>query len=349
MSNNGSAGFNDYDWDPERLRRLIDISGCSDRSVAKAADIAQDSMNAYMTGKTKPAIRALIKFAKLFAVPVDYLLGLCNEEQTELIFRDYKRVYQELRRTEYETLLLRHDRNRLIPSGFEAPYPYNLVDDIFGTPTDWILTDDQVSGLNGAIQSLNPREQEVLKYRYEDGLTLDEAGLKFDVGRERVRQIQAKALRKLRHPSRSKQILYGTQGYQELQEMYHTMNKLYYREKELNQKEERLRLWEQALTERTQNPEILQSVEAEWDSIESAEKLKAVLDEELVIEELDLSCRAFNCLKRSKINTLGELVKAYQTGTIIQIQNLGVKTATEIATKVKAKTGIDVLQLEMPA
>ena len=62
--------------------------------------------------------------------------------------------------------------------------------------------------LGEVMQTLSPRECKVLRLRFglEDGRahTLEEVGKEFDVTRERVRQIEAKALRKLRHPSRSK-------------------------------------------------------------------------------------------------------------------------------------------------
>mgnify|MGYP001309153130 CR=1 FL=1 len=64
--------------------------------------------------------------------------------------------------------------------------------------------------LIGVLDSLTPREQKVLKLRFglDDGRarTLEEVGKEFDVTRERIRQIEAKALRKLRHPSRSKKL-----------------------------------------------------------------------------------------------------------------------------------------------
>jgi RNA polymerase primary sigma factor len=60
------------------------------------------------------------------------------------------------------------------------------------------------------LDSLTPREQKVLKLRFglDDGRarTLEEVGKEFEVTRERIRQIEAKALRKLRHPSRSKKL-----------------------------------------------------------------------------------------------------------------------------------------------
>ena len=64
--------------------------------------------------------------------------------------------------------------------------------------------------LQNVLETLPPREQEVLKMRFglEDGysLTLEEVGLYFNVTRERIRQIEAKALRRLRHPKRSRKL-----------------------------------------------------------------------------------------------------------------------------------------------
>ncbi len=64
--------------------------------------------------------------------------------------------------------------------------------------------------LNEVLSTLTDREAKVLRLRFglEDGRsrTLEEVGKEFDVTRERIRQIEAKALRKLRHPSRSKKV-----------------------------------------------------------------------------------------------------------------------------------------------
>ena len=64
--------------------------------------------------------------------------------------------------------------------------------------------------LASVLKSLTPREEKVLRLRFglEDGRprTLEEVGKEFQVTRERIRQIEAKALRKLRHPSRSKRL-----------------------------------------------------------------------------------------------------------------------------------------------
>lgn len=64
--------------------------------------------------------------------------------------------------------------------------------------------------LHDVLETLPPREQEVLRMRFglDDGysLTLEEVGLYFNVTRERIRQIEAKALRRLRHPKRSRRL-----------------------------------------------------------------------------------------------------------------------------------------------
>jgi len=85
-----------------------------------------------------------------------------------------------------------------------------IQDEVVQAPSDaatFALLKDQLSSV---LHTLTDREQKVLRLRFglDDGRarTLEEVGKEFEVTRERIRQIEAKALRKLRHPSRSKKL-----------------------------------------------------------------------------------------------------------------------------------------------
>ena len=85
-----------------------------------------------------------------------------------------------------------------------------IEDETTVTPSDSVSTTMLKETLLSVLNSLTPREEKVLRLRYgvDDGRprTLEEVGKEFNVTRERIRQIEAKALRKLRHPSRSKHL-----------------------------------------------------------------------------------------------------------------------------------------------
>jgi RNA polymerase primary sigma factor len=75
------------------------------------------------------------------------------------------------------------------------------------SPLDSTIQTGLTEATNDMLSSLTPREAKVLRMRFGIDMntdhTLEEVGKQFDVTRERIRQIEAKALRKLRHPSRS--------------------------------------------------------------------------------------------------------------------------------------------------
>ena len=85
-----------------------------------------------------------------------------------------------------------------------------LEDETAKAPTDVVNFNMLKEQLLKVLDTLTPRETQVLRLRYgiKDGKprTLEEVGKEFNVTRERIRQIEAKALRKLRHPTRSKKL-----------------------------------------------------------------------------------------------------------------------------------------------
>jgi len=98
------------------------------------------------------------------------------------------------------------------PIGEEEDNHYGdfLEDKTHGAPIEIVSNNSLSNQTNKVLSTLTAREEKVLRMRFGIGErtdhTLEEVGQSFDVTRERIRQIEAKALRKLRHPSRSKKL-----------------------------------------------------------------------------------------------------------------------------------------------
>ena len=98
------------------------------------------------------------------------------------------------------------DRVETIP----LEYIHDLADEGPSPEDDAILSELKLA-TTAALGNLKPREERVLRKRFGIGLptdyTLEEIGKEFSVTTERIRQIEAKALRKLKHPSRSRHLV----------------------------------------------------------------------------------------------------------------------------------------------
>jgi RNA polymerase primary sigma factor len=85
-----------------------------------------------------------------------------------------------------------------------------IEDKFIPSPPDTVININLREQIEEALKSLTEREAKVLKMRFGLGdgneHTLEEVGQQFKVTRERIRQIEAKALRKLKHPSRSRRL-----------------------------------------------------------------------------------------------------------------------------------------------
>ena len=96
------------------------------------------------------------------------------------------------------------------PIGEDSELGDFLEDKSAGSPNDSLLTQDLTTQVERALAMLSPKEKEILRLRFgigEEGEhTLEEVGKRFAVTRERIRQIEAKALRKLRHPLRGRNL-----------------------------------------------------------------------------------------------------------------------------------------------
>lgn len=166
------------------------------------------------------------------------------------------------------------------------PYPDNLLYDIFGGEWEFPRPGDFDGSLEYVLHTLTEREQLVLDFRYKEELTFEEIGKRFCVTRERIRQIHAKSLRKLRHPDRLNYLKYGVSGV-------------------IDRKTESAR-------------------EAARASLPKHDK-----PEDITLEELELSVRSYNCLKRAGMDTLRE-VSEMTFDELCHVRNLGKKSVNEI-------------------
>ena len=140
--------------------------------------------------------------------------------------------------------------------------------------------------LEYVLHSLTERERRILDFRYKDGLTFEEIGKRECVTRERVRQIHAKSLRKLRHPERLYYLKYGVSG---------------------------------AIARKAESAR-----EAALASLPKPDK-----PEDITLEELELSVRSYNCLKRAGMNTLHDVAEM-TFDELCNVRNLGKRSIDEI-------------------
>lgn len=186
-------------------------------------------------------------------------------------------------------------------------YPKNLLSQVFVNRLLTDLPDDVALVLEYIIQkTLTEREGRVLDMRYKRYMTMAAIGEEYGLRAERIRQIEAKAVRKLRHPSRSRYILMGMEGY---------IN--YLRDTEVD---ERLREYKKEIV--TLEKKIAELTDTEYE--EEKNEL-----ENAPLAELDLSVRTFNILYRAGYSTVKELLDA-DAEKIVSLPNLGLKNFSDL-------------------
>ena len=193
-------------------------------------------------------------------------------------------------------------------------YPENLLHDVLnvnGNRADCVRKALSVPDILGTVEyllhTLTEREMRLVKERYIGRKTLMDMGNAEMITRERIRQVIAKALRKLRNPIRANKLMYGVEGYY------------------------KMKLCE---LENRKNEEI-----------EMIRGIKPRCREEFPIEELDFSVRAYNCLRRAGCYTVEDILKLTPK-EFIRIRNLGRKSAEEIIYKL-SDLGVDMTEFRI--
>ena len=198
----------------------------------------------------------------------------------------------------------------------DMEYPLNLLFEVT-EDENFIADADTITDLNGTVEyvlcTLLQREREILQYRFKDKLTFDDIAKIYNVTRERIRQIEIKALRKLRHPNRLKYIKYGVFGVIDgIREEYY--NKYAKLERQLI--------------------ELCKVNEMAADKIIKENELKKKY-ETVKIEMASFSVRTYTVLKRAGINTISEL-SHLSYNDLCNIRNHGKRSLNEIIDKLKS-------------
>lgn len=148
-----------------------------------------------------------------------------------------------------------------------------------------------IKGVAEVLEKLSEREQMIMWSRYAEKKTLREVALEFNVVAERIRQIEAKALRKLGHPRNRSCVMAIS----------------------VKQHQDEIREYEEEMKKNGALPKVIA---------------------ETPLEELDLSIRPYNCLRRAGISTIEQLQQVPEE-KLLRLRNLGRKSTEEIQSKLK--------------
>lgn len=195
-------------------------------------------------------------------------------------------------------------------------YPYNLIPLINGEDDESDIKaweeDNKVYYSPRLIeevmtQHLTERENKVLQMRYEWGMSLEEVGKELGVTRERIRQVETRAIRKMRMRKLDIMCAPAIAYRKELSDNEVLRNQVNYLQSELD----RIR----GISELPRD---------------EADKKRSIM--ETSIDELNLSIRSYNCCKRAGINTLGDL-SMKTLDDMYHVRNLGRRSMQEIEQK----------------
>ena len=325
-----------YDYfDPETFRAILKASQITHEELARATGIQKGTIQSYLTGRSEPGLSAAVKIADFFGLPVDVFAGHSTKEYCEAVLQgDYSKCFMQLRRHDYEAtaayrkeVLNHYDKLRGEP---EAPYPYNLLDDVLSVGNykqkkRWgdLLSPDQEAALQYVLSTFTEREQFLLKMYYEEGHSLADCSIAVSITRERVRQILAKCVRRIKHPSQLNLILYGLEGFEKRSSLALRKEELAYAEKELDEMEKELARRRRVLEE------------------DVTSKLLSERRGVVTLSDMCLTVRSFNCLYGAGCRTLQDVCDKAQSGTLLQIPNLGRGSLNEILQKCKVYAGED--------
>lgn len=209
-----------------------------------------------------------------------------------------------------------------LEEGYRHTWPYNLMYATF-TPKDeggWNhVFSVYVPGFLESLKDLTERERKVIDYRFRQGMTLRETGEQFGVQAERIRQVEARAIRKMRHP-RS----WGKWKMVQEQEL-------------LEARGESSGLLLENITLRNKLQKIAEIIGTDYLPVKEQEETKEPEEPSRLdtpLDEMGLSVRAYNCCRGVGLYTVGDFV-GMTTDDLMKVRNLGRKCMDEIVSRLK--------------
>lgn len=204
-------------------------------------------------------------------------------------------------------------------AGYLSEWPVNLIEEILERPVEEPPTDWQIEGLDFIVSRLNSRMSEMILHKFRDGMTLAEISDIFGVGRERVRQIIARGIRLMRHPTKK---IYILKDYKAVIRDY---------EKKL------AKLTEEISEREAELEQLKEQLQETWDDVQKAKyvaiDIKILPTLKLPIADMDLSVRSYNCLVRSGMDTVEDVLNWWNENELRGIRNCGEKSREEIRKK----------------
>lgn len=259
-----------FDFDPTNLQGLIKESGMTCIELSRLVGISDASLFKYQRGEASIGLKNALVLADFFAVPLDFLLGRCDEKTARDVLKNYSRHFMQLRRGSYEdqlrackTFVGRESTST--PRDAEPPWPYNIVGIVNGNTLsdkkatiDYIITKDherKIIEIIGELKSYrkgrdDERIRKCLLMYYRDGMTLKAIGDHFGVTTERIRRIVIRGIWMLRHHPLRDWFVYGEEHYVRSNSITELTKQLSARELDLELKKKRLDALEEELNKR---------------------------------------------------------------------------------------------------
>ena len=316
-------------WNKDKFLWLMEQSGVTMKELSEATGVKEGTIRTYINRNSSPSVDTVVRFANYFHIPVDYLLGRCTVRESGEIFDNFADYFSALRSADYGAYLVnKYARDDTIRSKYVSTWPFNLIEGIYRVEGKNECIEFDMDGLEEAISTLTPREIKAIDLRYRKEMSLEEVGEACGVGQERIRQITAKACRKLRHPSRMKLIMYGKAALNKKMDLEDKEKELESLARELEQREANIKERERELEIEREERETM---------------TRDGLDDSL--EEMELTVRAYNCMARTGCRTVRDVAELVSKGNLLKVRNVGIHCANEILHRLKDKYGVDYFNL----